>query len=109
MAKNGYDLDPTRRFSDRTQEYVRFRPTYPASAIDHMLAGLSDPSRLIAADIGAGTGISALLLAERGVRVWAVEPNAEMRAAAAPHPHVTWQDGTAEATGLPPGSVDLVL
>jgi SAM-dependent methyltransferase len=39
----------------------------------------------------------------------AVEPNAAMRAAAEPHPRVIWHDGSAEASGLAPGSVDLVL
>lgn len=77
--------------------------------MDCVLGGMSPSLRLTAADIGAGTGISARLLAERGVRVIAVEPNAEMRAGAEPHPGVEWRDGTAEATGLGDGSVDLVL
>ncbi len=113
-----HDLDPTRRFTDRAADYVRFRPDYPAAAIDCILAGLAPgarepgalPSReLVAADVGAGTGISARQLAGRGVRVVAVEPNAAMRAAAAPHPLVAWREGTAEATGLAAGAVDLVL
>jgi SAM-dependent methyltransferase len=41
--------------------------------------------------------------------VLAVEPGEAMRAAAAPHANVTWTIGTAEATGLAPESVDLVL
>ena len=102
-------MAPTERFSDRAEDYARFRPDYPAAAIDHVLAGLGDPHALAAADIGAGTGISTRQLAARGVRVIAVEPNAEMRAAAEPHPRVTWQDGVGEATGLPDACVDLVL
>ena len=62
-----------------------------------------------AADVGAGTGISARLLGDRGVRVMAVEPGDAMRAAAAPHPNVRGSVGTAEATGLAPASLDLVL
>ena len=113
-----HDLDPTNRFSDRAQDYVRFRPDYPAAAIDCILSALAwrrqepagRPSRdVIAADVGAGTGISARQLAGRGVRVLAVEPNAAMRAAAEPHPLVAWREGTAEATGLAAGAVDLVL
>jgi SAM-dependent methyltransferase len=101
--------DPTARFSDRAADYARHRPTYPAHAIDAVLAGLGDPARLVAADVGAGTGISARLLADRGLRVLAVEPNRAMREAAEPHPRVDWREGTAEASGLPAGSVDLVL
>ena len=75
------DLSPTTRFSGRAADYVRHRPGYPAAAIAAVLRGLGDPVRLVAADVGAGTGISSRLLAERGVRVLAIEPNAEMRAA----------------------------
>jgi SAM-dependent methyltransferase len=49
------------------------------------------------------------LLAERGVRVVAVEPGSAMRGAATPHPSVRWVAGQAEATGLQSHSVDLVL
>jgi SAM-dependent methyltransferase len=77
--------------------------------VEACVAGLGDPARLVAADVGAGTGISARLLADRVGMVFAVEPNRPMREAAAPHPRVEWVDGTAEATGLPAGSVDLVL
>ena len=104
-----HELDPTGRFSDRAEDYWRYRPDYPAAAIDAILRGLGDPRRLTAADIGAGTGISARLLAGRGARVIAVEPNAEMRAAAEPHPRVEWLAASAEATGLEPASLDLLL
>lgn len=104
-----HDLEPTSRFSARAADYARFRPDYPPAAVEHILDDLGDPERLVSADIGAGTGISARLLASRGVQVCAVEPNAEMRAAAELHPRITWHDGTAEATGLPGASVDLVL
>ena len=76
-----HQQQPTTRFSDRAADYVRFRPTYPAEAIDAVVAGLGAPEGLAAADIGAGTGISARLLAERGVGVFAGEPNAALRAA----------------------------
>jgi len=108
-ARPLYEMDPTGRFSDRAADYVRYRPDYPTAAIEAILGGLPDPSRLVTADVGAGTGISARQLADRGPRVMAVEPNAAMRAAAAPHPRVSWHDGSAEATALPRESVDLVL
>jgi len=103
------DLDTVGRFSDRAADYVKYRPTYPAAAIDAMLDGLAAPGQLVAADIGAGTGISARLLGDRGVHVVAVEPGEGMRGAAAPHPHVEWMAARAEALGLRSESVDLVL
>lgn len=109
MSTPRFDLAPTTRFADRATDYARFRPSYPASAIDAALEGLPEDPPPVAADIGAGTGISSRLLADRGVSVFAVEPNAAMRESADPHPGVTFLDGTAEATGLEAASVDVVL
>lgn len=103
-----YAMNPLNRFSDRAADYVKYRPSYPAAAIDKILEGLT-PSQLLAADIGAGTGISSRLLAERQVRVIAIEPNSAMRQAAQSHPLVEFRDATAEATSLADTSVDLVV
>lgn len=97
------------RFDDRADDYVRYRPSYPADAIDAVLEGLGDPASLVCADVGAGTGISARLLADRGCRVFAIEPNAVMRDAAQPHERIEWRDAAGESTGLDDDSVDLVL
>jgi SAM-dependent methyltransferase len=104
-----HDHNPIGRFSDRAEDYVKYRPSYPAAAIDAVLDGLGPARLLRAADIGAGTGISARLLAWRGVSVVAVEPGDGMRSAAEPHPNVVWVNGRAEATGLESRSVDVVL
>ena len=106
-----YAQNPQQRFSNRADDYAKYRPSYPAAAIDQILAGLN---QTIAADIGAGTGISARLLADRGLAgggietVWAIEPNAAMYAVAQPHPQVKFRQGSAEHTGLEPRSVDLI-
>ena len=104
-----YEMNPLGRFTERAEDYRRHRPDYPAAAYDAMLTGLGDPTLLTAADVGAGTGISARQLAQRGVFVIAVEPNPAMRGAAEPHPRVEWRAGSAESTGLPGASVRLVL
>ncbi len=122
-----HTLNPLNRFSDRVEDYVKYRPNYPTLAINKILEGLGSPSQLIAADIGAGTGISTRQLAERGVNVIAIEPNAAMRNAGRDAACdvsteseseskskskskylIKWQDGTAEATNLPDASVDLI-
>ncbi|MEP0797438.1 class I SAM-dependent methyltransferase [Trichocoleus sp. DQ-A3] len=101
-------MNPLSRFSNRAEDYAKYRPNYPDAAIDIILKGLGNPSQLVAADIGAGTGISSRLLAQRGVNAIAIEPNAAMREAASPHSLVEFRDGTAEVTNLPNASVDLV-
>lgn len=104
-----HTMNPQGRFSDRAADYAKYRPGYPAAAIDSILEGLDHPSPLVAADIGAGTGISSRLLSQRGVRVLAIEPNAEMIQAALPYPLVEFHNGTAENTNLANASVDLVV
>jgi SAM-dependent methyltransferase len=100
---------PTTRFSDRAADYAAHRPSYPAQAVDCILGGLGDPSALVIADIGAGTGISSRLLADRGASILAVEPNAAMREGAERHPRVRLVEGTAEKTTLPDRSCDAVV
>jgi SAM-dependent methyltransferase len=93
-------------FTQQARFYATARPDYPDALIDALLAQIGTPPPARVADVGAGTGISSRLLARHGLEVVAIEPNAAMRAAAAPAAGVTWQDGSFEATGLPGASVD---
>jgi SAM-dependent methyltransferase len=102
-------VDSVSRFDDRVADYVRYRPGYPAAAIDAILENLAPAASLVAADVGAGTGISARLLGDRGVRVIAVEPGNAMRTAALRHPGVSWLAARAQATALAGGSMDLIV
>lgn len=105
-AASLYQLDPLNRFRDRATDYAKHRPSYPAEAIDKIVAGL--PIAGAIADVGAGTGISSRVLGDRGFSVIAIEPNVEMRNAAVAHPQVQYRPANAENTGLPDASVDLV-
>ena len=106
------ESDPTKRFSARVADYVRYRPTYPVAVVEWLAAecGLAASSRI--ADIGSGTGILSRLFLAFGCSVLGVEPNADMRAAAERHlageARFCSVDGRAEATTLVDGSVDLV-
>jgi ubiquinone/menaquinone biosynthesis C-methylase UbiE len=103
-----HTLNPQKRFSDRVEDYVKYRPSYPKAAIDKIIENFTLP--ITAADIGAGTGISSRLLAARDIKVIAIEPNSEMRNAGIKDATslIEWQDGTAENTNLPDASVELV-
>jgi SAM-dependent methyltransferase len=101
-------MDATGRFRRHASAYDAGRPVYPVEAIDLVFAGMGEPARLLVADLGAGTGISSRMLAQRGARVFAVEPNAAMRAKSGPLRDVTWVDASAERTGLASVSVDIV-
>jgi ubiquinone/menaquinone biosynthesis C-methylase UbiE len=95
-------------FSDRGVDYEQYRPVYPASTIDVILSDFGLPTKVLAADVGAGTGIGARLLADRGVKVLAIEPNEDMRIAATAHENVEFLIGVAERIPLENASVDLV-
>lgn len=101
-------VEGTERFSERAGAYAAHRPAYPKAAIDALLRGLGPEAELLVADVGAGTGISANILAGRVASVFAIEPNADMRERAESRPNVLWEDGRAEALPLPDKSVDLV-
>ncbi|NJN07074.1 MAG: class I SAM-dependent methyltransferase [Richelia sp. RM2_1_2] len=105
-----YKLNPLTRFSDKAENYTKYRPIYPTAVIDKILENLTSPTQIVAADIGAGTGISARLLASRGVNVIAIEPNPAMRNVGIKDTVslIEWKDRTAEATNLPEASVDLI-
>ena len=107
------NFDSTVRFSDRVEAYLAGRPRYPAAIVDHLAACGALPARGVVADIGVGTGLSAEPFLAAGHRVIGVEPNAPMRAAGAEFlarfPNYEFRDGTADATGLDAGSIDLVI
>jgi SAM-dependent methyltransferase len=102
----------TVRFSDRVENYVRYRPGYPPQVLEALKAecGLR-PGHSIA-DIASGTGIWSRILLENGNRVTGVEPNDGMREAAerllVPFPNFASISATAESTTLPDASMDFV-
>jgi SAM-dependent methyltransferase len=109
-------LDPTGRFTGLAQAYAQFRPSYPVQAIDFIMArcGLANTSHLV--DVGCGTGTASRLFVASGLNVIGIEPNTEMRCAAAAMvvgeaagPKVTYLGGRAESTGLPAAVADAVL
>lgn len=105
-------MNSKERFSDRVHAYVKYRPSYPVAAIDYLYDVIGMKRESTIADIGAGTGIFAELLLERGNPVIGVEPNTEMREVAVAtlveEPNFEVSAGSAEATGLPDHSVDYI-
>ena len=108
MASNS-----TMRFSDRVEDYVKYRPHYPTIILSYLHDLYTFGPGWVVADIGSGTGISTALFLGSGNRVFAVEPNREMRLKAeellAGETGFVSVDGTAESTGLADSSVDLIV
>ncbi len=105
-------MEPTQRFSERVENYVRYRPGYPGGVLDLLQGqcGLTDGNQI--ADVCSGTGMLARVFLENGNRVYGVEPNAEMRRAGerllAGFPRFDSVAATAERTTLADESVDFV-
>jgi hypothetical protein len=103
-------MDSTQRFSDRVENYAKFRPDYPNALIRFLLDRLPPPA--VIADIGSGTGILSDQLLGARYTVFGIEPNGPMRLEAerrlAMQTGFHTVAGTAEATTLASGSVDAV-
>lgn len=106
-------LGPKERFSSRVADYVKYRPFYPEQVLRLFQAECGLTAGWDIADIGAGPGNLSRLFLGNGNRVFAVEPNREMREAGrdllGADPNFVSLDGSAEETGLQAHSVDLVV
>ena len=106
-------MSPNLRYTDRAATYARYRWDYAPQAIDVVLRCAQVGPASCLADIGSGTGILTRHFLDRAQRVYAVEPDAQMRAwaerAFAGIPAFTNVPGSAEATTLPDQCVDLII
>ncbi len=112
-AFNQNAMNTVERFSNRVENYVKYRPDYPPEVLDLFRNEMNLQTDSVIADIGSGTGISAKMFLENGNPVFGVEPNALMRDAAEEFlkvfPNFKNIDGTAENTNLPDKSVNFVV
>jgi SAM-dependent methyltransferase len=106
-------MNSTTRFSDRVENYIRYRPRYPSSVLEILKREIGLQRTWQVADLGSGTGISCELFLTEGHAVYGVEPNEAMRLAAekllAGFPMFHSVVGTAEATTLDAATFDLVI
>lgn len=104
--------DEAEVFGPLAEDYARYRPGYPAEALD-VLAQVCRLTRdWVIADIGCGTGNLARLFLAAGHQVVGIEPNREMREAGerllAGYPAFRSIDGAAEHIPLDAQSVEMV-
>ncbi|HSE25983.1 MAG TPA: class I SAM-dependent methyltransferase [Pyrinomonadaceae bacterium] len=105
-------IKPVDRFSNRVENYVKYRPGYPYAIISLLQTECGLTPKSIVADIGSGTGKLSELFLDNGNRVLAVEPNEAMRVAGEKllnaRQNFVSVNGTSEATTLDSASVDFV-
>ncbi len=108
MANNN-----TTRFSDRVENYVKYRPDYPKEIVSFLQKNYGLYTDKLIADIGSGTGILSQLFLDNDYTVIGIEPNKEMREKSEellrPYQRFSTTSGTAENTMLQKNSVDAII
>jgi SAM-dependent methyltransferase len=91
--------------------YDAYRPRPPAALLDVLLQLAQTARPDLVVDLGSGTGISTFIWTQRARQVLGIEPLDAMRRtaeAANTAPHVRFQGGVAQHTGLADGAADIV-
>lgn len=105
--------DSTKRFSNRVENYVKYRPHYPKEIISFLSENIHLTPEKIIADVGSGTGLSTELFLQNGNKVYGIEPNKEMREAGEKYLEqyklFISVAGTAEDTLLENESMDIIV
>ena len=106
-------MDHTNRFDGKGELYAKARPKYAAELFAYLKNSLNIRQDSIFADIGSGTGIFTEQLLHCGYKVFAVEPNGDMRRKAeeklSGNSRFTSVGGADRDTGLPEQSVDHIV
>ncbi len=101
-----------KKFDGMGEIYSNFRPSYPNGFIEYLYNEVGVDTCDNIADIGSGTGKLTEQLLEIGNKVYAVEPNTDMRNIAeeklSGYEKFISINGTAENTGLPESSVEYI-
>jgi len=103
---------PSVDFGKAASSYARHSQGFPPDFYSRLeQLGVSFDGKT-ALDIGTGTGLFARAIAARGAQVTGLDPSAslldEARAANGPDQSIRYVEGSAEATGLPAVSFDIV-
>lgn len=105
-------MSHTNRFDGKGDLYAKARPKYANELFGYMKNIMNISNESVFADIGSGTGIFAEQLLNCGYRVYAVEPNADMRRKAeenlSNYKGFSSIEGSDSNTTLPDHSVDYI-
>lgn len=100
------------KFNGKAANYTKARPNYPKALFDFLIRHNFINSNSACADIASGTGIFTAQIADIARKVYAVEPNEDMRKEAEQlflsYSNIISVASTAENTTLKENSIDLV-
>lgn len=105
-------MDTKKVFSKKAEKYAKYRWDYAAGAIDTIINITQMSVNSTIADIGAGTGILTKHFIGKAQKIFAIEPNLELRQILTRElgnvPSISVVDGCAEDTKLLEHAVDVV-
>lgn len=93
-------------FSTQSNDYVKFRPTYPKALVDYLVSFCENKNQCW--DCGTGNGQFAAMLAGHFDHVQATDISKKQLSNASAKPNITYSLQPAEKTNFEDGSVDLV-
>ncbi|MBQ7921245.1 MAG: class I SAM-dependent methyltransferase [Clostridia bacterium] len=101
-----------KKFDNKGNVYKKGRPSYPVQLFEYLVNAKVIHEQLSLADIGSGTGVFTLQISSHIKKIFAIEPNKDMRDTA----EIAYRDfaniisvnGTAESTTLEDKCVDLI-
>lgn len=103
-------MDNTNRFNGKGQIYDSARPKYAIGLFEYLKKAVLVPDKSVFADVGSGTGIFTEQLLDCGYRVYAVEPNSDMRKRAeeklSANENFISVNGSADKMNIPRASVN---
>lgn len=106
-------MDPRRRFSNRVEDYLQYRPDYPVGSVNLIIEQFDLNQDSEVADIGSGTGKFTQLFNNRVKTIYGIEPNNEMREASkiflSDQKNYVPVEGDAENTSLAENTIDAVV
>jgi SAM-dependent methyltransferase len=111
-ARNDNLLKMSTLYASKAGYYARYRWDYVPAAVAALFDVVGLTAQTVVADLGAGTGILTRHFVGQARMVYALEPEAEMRAqlakALGDNPACQISDRSAENTGLTDHSIDLI-
>jgi ubiquinone/menaquinone biosynthesis C-methylase UbiE len=93
-------------FSEQAKEYAKFRPDYPEDLFSYLFSQINGWDA--AWDCATGNGQIAVVLADRFAQVFATDISSKQLEHASHRPNVIYQTGSAENSGLPSDTFDLI-
>ena len=110
--KYNVEKDSKKFYFGKQEDYSKYRPTYPTELFDFLSKEYNMKNKIIV-ELGAGTGKFSKIASSYCKQIYYVEPNIDMINKGKEYcndcDNIVYINKSAESTGLPENSVDIVF